>query len=101
MSYAHIEKLDDPTRSRLRSTQIISSLPQIVSELVQNSLDAGASHIDIGLGCEEWTCWVRDDGVGISKEGLESFGEDEGGRYRKSIKASCWTKLDISVNRNV
>ncbi|KAG7447478.1 uncharacterized protein BT62DRAFT_776682 [Guyanagaster necrorhizus] len=68
-----IEPLPDSTRSKIRSTQILTSLPQIVSELMQNSLDAGARHVDIGVDCEGWTCWVRDDGPGMSKDALASI----------------------------
>jgi len=78
-----IERLPVPTQAKLRSTQLLTSVPQVVSELVQNSLDANAARIDIGLHCKEWMCWVRDDGHGISKAGLESFGRGEGGRYSK------------------
>jgi DNA mismatch repair protein MLH3 len=77
-----IEKLPENTRTYLRSTQILTSIPQIVSELVQNSLDAQASHIDVGINCEEWTCFVSDDGVGISNEGLSMLAKGgEQGRY--------------------
>lgn len=77
-----LQKLDAPTRVRLRSTQILTSLPQLVSELVQNSLDAGASVVDVGIDCEEWICWVKDNGCGISKDGLSLLGEgSEEGRY--------------------
>lgn len=80
-----IEALNSSTRAKLRSTQILTSLPQIVSELLQNSLDAGACQIDIGLDCEEWSCWVKDDGSGISKDGLNIIGGDGGeGRYGTS-----------------
>lgn len=68
-----LTRLDEPTQARIRSTQILTTLPQIVSELVQNSLDAKANNISIGINCEEWTCWVRDDGLGISKQDLEIF----------------------------
>ncbi|KAJ7167564.1 hypothetical protein C8R46DRAFT_1093418, partial [Mycena filopes] len=62
------------TRSKLRSTQILT--------LLQNSLDAGARQIDIGVDCEEWTCWVRDDGSGMNKEGMDILGTGlEAGRY--------------------
>ena len=77
-----IKALNSSTRAKLRSTQILTSLPQLVSELLQNSLDAGARQIDIGLDYEEWSCWVKDDGSGISKEGLNTIGSDGGeGRY--------------------
>ncbi|KAG7097308.1 hypothetical protein E1B28_004670 [Marasmius oreades] len=77
-----IEFLPFPTRTKLRSTQILTSLPQIVSELCQNSLDAGSRHIEIGVNCEEWMCWVTDDGHGISKDGLSLLGTDA--RYGSS-----------------
>ncbi|KAJ7437820.1 hypothetical protein B0H11DRAFT_1753330, partial [Mycena galericulata] len=82
------------TRSKLRSTQILTSLSQIVSELLQNSLDAGARQIDIGVDCEEWTCWVRDDGSGMSKDGMDIIARGlEAGRYGTS-KAYAPDSLD-------
>ncbi|KAK0206843.1 hypothetical protein DFS33DRAFT_1317462 [Desarmillaria ectypa] len=75
-----IEPLPASTRSKIRSTQILTSLPQVVSELMQNSLDAGARHIDVGVDCEGWTCWVRDDGTGMGKDALASIE----GRYATS-----------------
>ncbi|KAG6910981.1 hypothetical protein DXG01_006035 [Tephrocybe rancida] len=81
-SQTAVKKLDAQTRVKLRSSQILTSIPQIVTELVQNSLDAGATNIDIGVDCEEWTCWVRDDGGGINKDGLLLLASgSEEGRY--------------------
>jgi DNA mismatch repair protein MLH3 len=75
---AQLAKLDEQTRARIRSTQILTTLPQIVSELLQNSIDAKANNISVGVNCAEWTCWVRDDGSGISKRDLETFSEEDG-----------------------
>ncbi|KAF9448232.1 hypothetical protein P691DRAFT_775559 [Macrolepiota fuliginosa MF-IS2] len=78
-------KLDEPTQAKIRSTQILTTLPQIVSELLQNSLDAKAGNIDIGINCEDWMCWVRDDGSGISRQDLETFAAgDSDMRYHTS-----------------
>ena len=78
----HVERLPAETRSHLRSTQILTCLSQIVSELLQNSLDAGARQVEISVDCEEWSCWVRDDGGGINKHDMNMLGkEDDGGRY--------------------
>ncbi|KAI0772145.1 hypothetical protein BD413DRAFT_678644, partial [Trametes elegans] len=86
--------LPSSTQSRLRSTQILTSLPQIVSELVQNSLDAGAQTIAVAVDPDEWECWVSDDGAGISRDGLALFsGGCEGSRYGTS-KAYTQTSLD-------
>ena len=68
-----LQQLPPDTQSKIRSTQILTSLPQIISELVQNSLDAGASHIDVGVDCEDWTCWVRDDGSGIGRDDFDAL----------------------------
>jgi len=82
---AYIERLGNATRAKLRSTQILTSLPQVVSELFQNSLDSGARNIEIGVNCEEWMCWVRDDGHGMSRDDLAALakGSDDG-RYGTS-----------------
>ncbi|KAG6861552.1 hypothetical protein C0995_014848 [Termitomyces sp. Mi166 len=85
MAQTSIEKLDAPTRVKLRSSQILTSLPQIISELVQNSIDAGATAIDIGIDCEEWVCWVKDNGIGITRDGLFLLASgSEEGRYGSS-----------------
>ncbi|KAI0311741.1 hypothetical protein OF83DRAFT_1068318 [Amylostereum chailletii] len=76
-----LTRLPSPTRAKLRSTQILTSLPQAISELVQNSLDASASNIEIGVDCEGWECWVRDNGEGIGRDGLASLAS---GRYNTS-----------------
>lgn len=79
-----LQQLPSHTQAKLRSTQILVSLPQIISELVQNSLDADASQIDIGVDCEDWSCWVRDDGRGISKADLVALQSAERyGVYRR------------------
>ncbi|KAF8265139.1 hypothetical protein EI94DRAFT_1590032 [Lactarius quietus] len=89
-----LHTLAEPVRTRLRSSQILTSLPQVVSELVQNALDASASHIDVGVNCQEWECWVKDDGHGISKTGLELLSKSyEAGRYNTS-KAYNLSSLD-------
>ncbi|THH19488.1 hypothetical protein EW146_g1688 [Bondarzewia mesenterica] len=57
----------------------------VVTELVQNSLDAGAGHIEIGLDCEIWECWVKDNGGGISRDSMSLLSKGlEAGRYNTS-----------------
>lgn len=68
-----ITPLPQRTRSILRSTVILSSLVQVVSELVQNSLDAKARSIQVGIDCDDWSCWVQDDGTGFTVDDLESL----------------------------
>ena len=84
-------KLPLETRSRLRSGQILTTLAQLISELIQNSLDANASHIEVGVDCEEWECWVRDDGSGISKSGLATLSSEAGQkRYSMLFESVAW-----------
>lgn len=71
-----LKKLSVETRTKLRATQILTSLPTIISELLQNAIDAGASQIDIGVDCAEWSCWVMDNGSGFTKDGLHKIGQD-------------------------
>ncbi|KAL1946475.1 hypothetical protein VTO73DRAFT_14579 [Trametes versicolor] len=90
----HITYLPSSTQSQLRSTQILTSLPQIISELVQNSLDANAHSVDVTLDPAEWECSVRDDGAGISRDGLTILaGGSQDGRYGTS-KAYTPASLD-------
>lgn len=77
-----VNRLPTETTAQLRSTIILTSLPQIVSELVQNSLDAGALHLSVGVDPTEWSCWVQDDGYGIPVENLQTIGmNSDAGRY--------------------
>ncbi|KAF8514845.1 hypothetical protein BU17DRAFT_52124 [Hysterangium stoloniferum] len=73
MSSCSIVKLPEDSRSMLRSTTILTSLSQIISELVQNSLDAESSHIDVGIDVDAWQCWVRDDGSGVDAAWMRLF----------------------------
>ncbi|KAI1796165.1 hypothetical protein LXA43DRAFT_988663 [Ganoderma leucocontextum] len=89
-----IKSLPSSTKSKLRSTQILTFLPQVVSELIQNSLDAGARNVEVSIDPGDWECWVRDDGSGISRDGLWLLaGGPESGRYGTS-KAYSTPSLD-------
>ncbi|KAF8505939.1 hypothetical protein F5888DRAFT_1604331 [Russula emetica] len=93
-----LRPLSEPVRTRLRSTHILTSLPQVVSQLVQNSLDASASHIDIGVDCQEWECWVKDDGNGIQRSGLDALSKSyQAGRYNTSKAHTLDSLEEIST----
>ncbi|KIO30923.1 hypothetical protein M407DRAFT_20045 [Tulasnella calospora MUT 4182] len=76
-----MQTLPEPDQARLRSSQILTGLHRIVSELVQNALDAQASHIDVGVDPAQWTCWVRDDGTGMTRDCMSMLGKGSAGRY--------------------
>ncbi|MEA5619673.1 DNA mismatch repair endonuclease MutL [Cronbergia sp. UHCC 0137] len=51
--------------------EVIDSLASVVRELVENSLDAGATRIVISLWPQQWQVHVADNGVGINLEDLQ------------------------------
>ncbi|KAG8890486.1 DNA mismatch repair protein [Tulasnella sp. 332] len=81
-----MEKLSERDQSQLRSSVILTNLAQIVSELVQNALDAQAKQIDIGVDPTDWSCWVRDSGNGMSRSDIKHLGTGTMGRYVTSKK---------------
>lgn len=77
MTDGHIERLCRPTATRLRSSLVIPSLPQVLSELAHNALDAGATRVEcrVNLLPGEESIRVEDDGHGIRRDGLDIVGE--------------------------
>ncbi|WOO77767.1 DNA mismatch repair protein MLH3 [Vanrija pseudolonga] len=74
---AAINHLSAQTSATLRSSLVIPTLAQILSELAQNSLDAGAKRIDVWINVApgDESLRVQDDGVGMSREQLGRIGE--------------------------
>eukprot|EP00759_Apiculatamorpha_spiralis_P047326 PhF_6_TR43096/c0_g1_i1/m.65828/K10858/PMS2; DNA mismatch repair protein PMS2 len=70
-----INRVEDSTSKAICSAQVIPSLWSAAKELIENSIDAGATFADILLsehGIERLE--VRDDGQGMSLERLQGFG---------------------------
>jgi DNA mismatch repair protein MLH3 len=76
-----MQYLPDNLVSLLRSEVTIASVPQCVAELVHNSLDAKASHIDIFLRLSPFYMLVKDDGHGITPDDMHHIGR----RHCKSV----------------
>lgn len=72
-----IRRLPRPEASRLRSSLVVTSVSRILAELIQNSLDAGASRIDcwVTRSPGDIALWIEDDGSGMSAEDMERLGE--------------------------
>ena len=69
-----MNKLNDNTVRLITSGQVITSVSNVVKELIENSLDAGATNIDIkltnfGLDLIE----VKDNGSGVSSDNMEAM----------------------------
>jgi DNA mismatch repair protein MLH3 len=60
-----IKPLPSTVIAQIRSSICIHSLNAVISELVKNSLDANASHVQISLDFPKGNCIVEDDGCGI------------------------------------
>lgn len=52
-------------RAQIRSSIAITTLNDVVIELVKNALDAGSSNIRISLDIGKGACEVEDNGMGI------------------------------------
>lgn len=95
-SLPSIAPLPHPTVSTLRSSTIITSLPQALTELVQNALDAQARHIVVYLDLERWGLRVEDDGTGMRKEAVEAIGSGE--RYGQFDKGEGRKEEDVELD---
>ncbi|BEJ14983.1 hypothetical protein CspHIS471_0407500 [Cutaneotrichosporon sp. HIS471] len=84
-----IERLCRPTATRLRSSLVIPSLPQVLTELAHNALDAGATRIEcwVNLVPGDESVRLEDDGHGMGPDNLGIVGE----RYSTSKETEGWS----------
>ncbi|KAF8475044.1 hypothetical protein BDZ91DRAFT_845230 [Kalaharituber pfeilii] len=93
-----IRPLPADVTAQLRSTLTITGLTQAVSELVQNSLDAGARSVRIHVNCVRNSCMVEDDGCGIDPEDLPLLGTRYAtSKYTPGAKPSTFGHLGTTL----
>ncbi|CAG8470443.1 13986_t:CDS:10 [Acaulospora colombiana] len=88
-----IRLLEDAVIRRLRSS-FINSVAQCVVELVQNSLDAMATTIEIHVNVAKYYVQVIDNGTGIVPEDMDKIGQ-------RHATSKCHTLDDLSRIVNV
>lgn len=60
-----IQPLPPEVIAQIKSSVTITSLNEVVFELIKNSLDAGSTKIDITVDYSRGGCAVEDNGLGI------------------------------------
>lgn len=74
---SRIQILPDEVKHKIAAGEVVEGPFSVIKELVENSLDAGATHIDIEIeeaGLKK--ILVRDDGEGISREDMPFVGQE-------------------------
>ncbi|KAL1838769.1 hypothetical protein VTJ49DRAFT_2231 [Mycothermus thermophilus] len=69
-----IRPLPGDVIAQIRSSTVITSLNAVVCGLLENSLDAGASRVNISVDYGRGNCSVQDDGVGIAPDDFQDGG---------------------------
>jgi DNA mismatch repair protein MLH3 len=78
-----IKLLPSAIISQIKSSIAITSLKEVILRLVENSLDAGATKIEVSVSFPKGSCTIEDDGCGIhAAEFYESGG---------LVKRHCWS----------
>ena len=89
----HILPLSADAVAQVQSSKQITSLQGVVLALLENSLDAGASNVQIDVSFPRGSCTVEDNGVGIA---LPEFLEHGGlGKLYHTSKASTSSGIDL------
>ena len=94
MSLPRVRRLERAVADQIAAGEVVERPASIVKELLENSLDAGASQIEVRIeGAGVDLVWVRDNGHGIAPEDLPLALE----RHATSKIASAMDLLDVGT----
>lgn len=65
-----IQRLSDDVIHQIAAGEVLERPANLVKELVENAIDAGASHVQVKVGKDVRTFVIQDNGNGIRKEDL-------------------------------
>ncbi|PNY21906.1 DNA mismatch repair protein [Tolypocladium capitatum] len=91
-----IRRLPDDVVDKIKSSAAVTSLNGVACGLLKNSLDAGASKVNIRLDYVRGNCTVEDDGLGIEPR---EFRADGG--LGKLHRERCWHTSRIPPGQGV
>lgn len=69
-----IKALPEDVINRIKSSSTITSLNGVICELAKNSLDAGATKINISVDYSQGNCSAEDNGEGIPPDEFKEAG---------------------------
>lgn len=79
---SRIARLAPTTAQLVRSAAVVPSLPRILAELAQNSIDASANSISCTVDLDTWTIRCDDNGRGFTAQDLDCLARAQ--RYSTS-----------------
>ena len=91
----NISPLPNDVAAKLKSSTTVPSLPSAILGLIENSLDASASQIEVEVSFSRGACSVEDNGTGITPV---NFHED-GGLGKPCRKPHVSSPLDRLTGR--
>jgi Histidine kinase-, DNA gyrase B-, and HSP90-like ATPase len=94
-----IKRLPDEVVRRLQSSASITTLRHVVIGLLKNSLDAGATKVNITVDFARGNCTVEDNGEGIAPADFQESGI-LGQSHCKSTSANVWALLNSQARQS-
>ncbi|KAH9836903.1 MutL C terminal dimerization domain [Teratosphaeria destructans] len=88
---SRIRPLPSDAIAQIHSSKHITSLQEVVCALLENSLDAGSTKVEISIDFRRGSCTVEDNGSGI----LPGEFDEHGGLGKLYHSSKCYDKRDL------